>query len=290
MEDFWLIKRYIELLTRGYGMDIIIYDDNGLLSHTPLAELEQVGKWHTNPYCLKIKENKALHRRCVWCKRYFDKTLDKREGVIKGRCHCVVVEYIIPIKIKNRLVCMVAATGFFGALRPSVCNILAKRVGISPEELLCLRESMLKKVENEYAVTSSLELLAELVNRYVTEKTEIPGFFGDFDLDCNEYVLRAMEYIHQNFVSPINVEAVATHCHISVSYLQHLFVNGIGHGVAEEIRLCRLAYAKELLCTTDYSMRYISFISGFVSYDYFFTAFKKRFSISPLQYRKRYKK
>ena len=289
MEDFLLIKRYIQLLEQEMGLDLIIYDDYNLLLRTPLAELEQVGKWHMNPYCLKVKENKSLHRRCIRCKQSLNDKLNRQDGVIKGRCHCGVVEYDIPVKIQNRLICTVAATGFFCEIRSPISEIFAKRVGLSHGDLMQLRERALKKIGNEEAVVSWIEILAELLKRYVIEKTQIPSFFDDTDVHGNEYVLHAVEYIHQNFSSAIDVGAVAAHCHISTSYLQHLFVNSLGHGVAEEIRLCRLAYAKELLCTTNCSMRYISFISGFVSYDYFFTVFKKQFSISPLQYRKRYK-
>ena len=129
----------------------------------------------------------------------------------------------------------------------------------------------------------SLEILADLIKRYITEKIDLSLFATP---KTNEYVLRAMEFISANYSSDITAIEVAKHCHISTAYLQRLFCDVKGHGVAEEIRNYRLNYAKELLCTTDYSIKYIAFECGFKSDDYFSTTFKRCFKTTPLKYRK----
>ena len=77
--DVALIKNYVDLLEKHLGIDLIIYDECKLLSGTELSQIRALGKWHTNRYCLKIKENKSLHKRCIYLKDAF---LEKISGII----------------------------------------------------------------------------------------------------------------------------------------------------------------------------------------------------------------
>ena len=105
-----------------------------------------------------------------------------------------------------------------------------------------------------------------------------------FDKDKLKKVIK--KYISKNYAEQITAHNVADACHVSVSYLQHLFAELLGHGIAEEIRLQRLEAAKEMLATTAYSVRYIALCCGFCSPDYFSTVFKRQLGITPLKYRK----
>ena len=285
MVELWEIRRYINLLEQRLGWDVILYDECGLLSITELATLEQTGKWHTNPYCLKIKSNKRLHRKCVRLKQRFVSKVLAGQGVVKSTCFCGVTEYAVPIRYQERLLCIVAATGFCGELPDRICEHLSDRVGLSRQELMELRATALLSCEEE-EVKASVSILARLLSQYILEQTKLPALLDDADCEGNEHVLTARRYIAHHFTEPIQTDSVARHCYLSRSHLEHLFCKTLGHGVAEEIRLCRLQYAQELLCTTDYSVRYVSLAVGFSSPDYFATAFKKQFGLSPLQYRK----
>ena len=282
-----VIRKYIDLLEHQLGWDIIIYDESGLLSMTELAGLTQVGKWHTNAYCLRIKSNKRLRKRCVGLKPDFVRRALEGQGVVGSTCFCGVTEYVAPIRYQGRLICMVAATGFCGDLPERILRHVGERVGLSLDQLMALRKSALDADADGGSVSAALEILASLLLQYITEETRIPALLEDADCEGNEHVFAARQYISQHFSEAIHTDSVAAHCHLSKSHLEHLFCRTIGHGIAQEIRLCRLQYARELLCTTNDSIRYISFISGFSSSDYFATAFKKHFQLSPLQYRRR---
>ena len=280
------IGNYIDLLEHQLGWDIILYDESGLLSGTPIAVLPQLGKWHTNAYCLRIKGNRRLRARCVRLKPNFVDRVRSGKGVVKSTCHCGVTEYAMPITYKGELLCIVAATGFCGDLSERVCRHLSERMEMPLDQLMELRGSALRVGENEGHVVAAMEILSRLLAQYIMEETKIPKLLDDAECDGNAYITLARRYITQHFSDPIQTEAVARHCHLSKSHLEHLFSRTLGHGVAEEIRLCRLQYAKELLCTTDYTVKYIAFLSGFSSSDYFATAFRKQVGVTPLRYRK----
>ena len=286
MQTLEIIQNYMDLLENQLGMDIIIYDECRLLPATELSRLSQTGKWHVNSYCLKIKENKDLQRRCVNLKQDFVNKVLAGSGVVKSTCYCGVTEYVAPIKCGDYLVCMVAASGYIGDLHDCTLRALAKRVGLTYEKFKSIRGGALSEAENEQNIIRSIEILHHLLERYVLEETKIPEMLDERRRKTNEYVNMATEYISKNFLIPIDSQDVAKHCHISESHLKHLFSAAVGHGIAEEIRDLRLNYAKELLCTTEYSVKYISFASCFASSDYFSTVFKKKFKISPLEYRR----
>lgn len=285
MERIDMIIGYIDILKNQLGLDIIIYDECGLLKNTCLTKIDEVGKWHTNPYCLKIKENKRLRNRCVSWKPDFVKKILKSVGVVKSTCFCGVTEYVIPIKLNQCLVCMVSAVGFEGEIKERTAQILSRCVGLDYESFVEFRKESLANFSDEKKVVTAIEILRHLLLQFILENTDIPHLIESKQHSSNEHILKAMDYISSNFSKPIDSKSVADYCHINVSYLQHLFSCLLGHGIAEEIKLRRLAFAEELICTTDYSIRYISFLSGFSSPDYFSTAFKRYFGDSPLNYR-----
>ena len=285
MDSLDLIKNYIDILESKLGLDIIVYDECNLFSQTRLKSVSHIGKWHINPYCLKIKDNKALRRRCVHLKKDFVAKVLLSEGVVSSTCYAGVTEYVMPIKCGGRLIAMVAAVGFRGELKDSTYRILAGRVGMKYKSFMSLRRDALSDVSDETSIKNSVEILAHLLTRYITEETDIPSIIESKRRESNAHVIKATEYIARSFSLPITAKDVAEHCHVSESHLKHLFSSSLGHGIAEELRRCRLEYARELLCTTDYSVKYISYLSGFISKDYFSTVFKKHFMTSPLRYR-----
>lgn len=288
MKEIEKVRSYIEILREHMGLDILIYDECGLLRNTALAGIAEIGKWHTNPYCLRIKENATLRARCVALKPLFVRKVLDGEGVAKSTCYCGVTEYVAPIRVQGCLVCMVAAVGFRGALPENVEEILCRRIGMDGTAFKTLRERVLSVPPSEERVMAAVGILQELFFRLIEEETDIRERISA--PESNGHVLKAVEFISRSYARPLTATEVAAHCHLNLSYLQHLFSGVLGHGIAEEIRLRRLACAEELLCTTDHSVRYIAFLSGFPSPDYFSTAFKKHFGTSPLRYRKRNRK
>ena len=288
MDDLSALREYIDILQEQLKLDIIIYDECRLLKNTYLGSLSVLGKWHTNPYCLKIKENRSLRRRCVALKPNFVEKILKGSGVVKSTCFCGVTEYVLPIRIDGHLVCLVSATGFLGEIKESSTKLLSKCVNMDADAFDELRKHALSDRYDEAAVKRAIEILGYLLEKILIEQIDISQRITTMHQTHTLHVHKAIEYISDHFTDLLDADTVAKHCHINTSYLQHLFSEVLGHGIAEEIRSCRLSYAKDLLCKTDYSVRYISYLAGFSSSDYFSTAFKKHYGCSPLGYRKKY--
>ena len=277
-----LIRETINIIEETCSTDLIIYDIYGIFLKTEIEKFPQYNKWHLIPYCLRIKQNSQLYSKCKFLKGRLLRKTDYEDTVTKATCFCGVSEYNIPIKIKGKYVGLISVTGFKGNIKEKFLNVYANHLGITSEELVSLREKELVSSDKENFVKTMLQILSHLFDEYIRLNT------SQFEINptTNPHMVKAIEYIALNFNKNISVAQVAKECYISTPHLQSLFSKYLGHGVAEEIRKQQINYAKELLSTTQYSVRHISYLCGFESSDYFCTVFKREVNISPLKYRK----
>ena len=285
-----LIKRYIEQTKRDTGWDIIIYGYFDIVKDDDvLKPLQCFGKWHSNRYCLKIKENMSLRHKCVSLKKYFNKKVVASDGFAVSDCFCGVREYAAPVIVDKTLFCIVSVTGCRGKLSGNMHRILAEKCGMSDDAFTEFREGALLDIdeETESHIQTYIQILALLLKNYITTSNEGQKMLSKKSeyYHKNKYILNALDYINENFTRKINICDVANACHISESYLKHICKEVLGHGISHEILARRIDYAKELLCTTDFSVKYIALECGFTNTDYFSAAFKNKTGYSPLKYR-----
>lgn len=287
---FDLITKQIDIIEQSTGADISISDSYDTLAKTPLAKLPQFKRWHFNKYCLFVKDNPQIFRNCTRLKhKFFEKVL-ANNGITKSTCFCGVTEFAAPILINDINFGIISLTGFMGDFSERKNKNLAKRLNIPLETLLDIQHKYLIKIENQINIESQLEILIFLIKEFLIKESKTLNFVNEKNKVNNAYIIKSLEYIDRNFTKGISVKDVAENCFISVPYLQSLFSKLCGHGVAEEIRNKSLEYAKELLLTTEYSIKQIAFSSGFKSADYFSVIFKKHFNTTPLKYRKAHNK
>ncbi|MEG1983906.1 MAG: response regulator [Oscillospiraceae bacterium] len=96
----------------------------------------------------------------------------------------------------------------------------------------------------------------------------------------------AKEYISQNYQnSNMSVEVMCEHLHISQSYFSALFKKVTSQTYVNYLTEIRLQKALELLEHTEEKTYFIANSVGYDEPNYFSYVFKKRFGISPSQYR-----
>lgn len=282
-----LIKEYILDTKKRCNLDIIIYDRYNLLCTDDDLPLPEIRKWHLNPYCTVVKNDSHLAKRCVYLKNKYQAELKDNGKVYSVTCYAGVTEISVPVFIKGKLFSIVAVTGISGSLRNKTAALLSKRLNTDIEKIH--EKSLLKLTVDEVSsVNIFLKLLASLLREHILTSPHYKNAIDAISENAlSPYIFSAIDYIKEHFSEDIKISDVAAFCHLSPSYLQHLFIKVKGYGIAEEIRLCKLEHAKELIVSTDFSVRYIALTSGFRNVDYFSTAFKKQFGITPLKYRQK---
>ncbi len=102
----------------------------------------------------------------------------------------------------------------------------------------------------------------------------------------SEITYKAAKYIRDNFMNKITLMTVAEELHTNHSYISTLFNKEMGVGFSDYLNEVRLKRSQDLLSSTGLSMVEIAVRSGFESQSYFTKNFKKKYGMTPSQYRR----
>lgn len=93
-------------------------------------------------------------------------------------------------------------------------------------------------------------------------------------------------YIGEHLGENLSVGELADMCHMSYSYFAKTFHRLYGQSCKEYMEFLRLSKAENLLLFTDYDLNYISEETGFADCSHFIRVFKKKYEMTPKQFRK----
>lgn len=95
----------------------------------------------------------------------------------------------------------------------------------------------------------------------------------------------AKAYIQNNYNRDISLDEVSQAVNISPYYFSKVFKEDVGEGFVEYLTKIRMDKAKELLTTTEYSMKEICSMVGYSDPNYFSRSFKKNVGVTPTEYK-----
>ena len=102
-------------------------------------------------------------------------------------------------------------------------------------------------------------------------------------------IARVVQDMNMNYNSTSTLNDYAEMCNISKYHFLRLFEEIVGETPLGYRNRIRLEHAAELLKMSYLSVEEISRLTGFSSPSYFSSAFKKKYSLSPLQYKQKSK-
>ena len=101
-------------------------------------------------------------------------------------------------------------------------------------------------------------------------------------------IFRLRTRILSDFRHNWTVEEMALTVELSVPYLQKLFKMQTGMSPVAYLREMRLEKARDLLETTFHQINQISYKTGMTDHSHFTRDFKKRYGVTPTEYRNQY--
>lgn len=125
---------------------------------------------------------------------------------------------------------------------------------------------------------ANLQLIMTLDFAERVSKNKIPQGMSREIFECVQFISR-----HTN--EPIRVDDVAEHIGRSRSYTSKKFKEELGFDLSAFIMRCKLEEAKSLLTYSDKTLSEISNYLCFSSQAYFQNVFKKKYGLTPMQYR-----
>ena len=105
------------------------------------------------------------------------------------------------------------------------------------------------------------------------------------DETAQKRVQLMMQYIHENYNHELSLDEIASHIGISKSTALNLFQRFLHTTPVSYLIGYRLQAASWLLKNTNKKVKTIAYESGFRNVDYFCRLFKKRYHLTPSDYR-----
>lgn len=172
-------------------------------------------------------------------------------------------------------------------------------LGVGNDNLVCeLSTPTISSIELDYkywakssikALTESLAKKCHKSNIDPVEPIEVVQRRSTEPSAVNDgHVARAIRLIHDEASQGLTVNQIVQKLNISRSCLERRFRKQLGRSPQSELRKTKLILVKKLLHNTDLTVAEIADKTGFEYPEYLYVAFKKRYRMTPIQYRKRY--
>lgn len=137
----------------------------------------------------------------------------------------------------------------------------------------------------EQIIKNSLELLLINIirNQFINNETKEPK--KEIDFTKFSLVDSIIKYLKDNFMYPFSLQDLSKKMSYNSNYLCRVFKKHMGCSIITYLTKIRIFEAQKLLAK-NYSIQYVSDITGFSSVQYFSTQFKKYTQITPAQFKK----
>lgn len=153
---------------------------------------------------------------------------------------------------------------------------MLKHIGNYCVEQAILRASIDDLTKKIYIADSSKAYQQDME----INKSSVP-----YERTVSKILQPAIEYIQQNQEERITLSRMASLCKVSDSYFSKLFAKeGLG-SISVYVNNTKMARAKEMLKTTDWSIRCIAHNLAYDDSSYFIKVFKKNTGLTPEEYR-----
>lgn len=123
------------------------------------------------------------------------------------------------------------------------------------------------------------------------ESLMLGAYFEKERMNKNKSIIEvAREYMQKKFAEPeISLEVVAAEIGLTTTYFSSLFKKETGETFVEYLTRLRLEEAMRMLEETDEKIYSVAEKTGYPDAGYFSYIFKKKYGISPIQYRRQRK-
>ena len=209
-----------------------------------------------------------------------------------------------PIKLEKKLFAEIedgemnnavaSARSFFEWMEESHSNIMDIRLKIL-EFALWAEHIAYEKGGMTYQLNSRADYLPQIME--MSDLTQLRKWFVDKVMQACQNILSkrteksnsiiglAKDYIRNNYNKDISLDDVSRAVNISPYYFSKIFKENTGQNFIEYLTNIRIDKAKELLGTTEYSMKEICSMVGYSDPNYFSRSFKKNVGVTPTEYK-----
>lgn len=276
--DFKEIIKYDDLISVLDNFSYITgISANFLTADNQWVENKKKG---TCEFCMLMKKYYQNGEACRSSDLNGAQTAQKKKGVHVYRCHMGLVEAVIPLFFNNSYI----GALFIGQilLEPPTEEMwqeVFEKIKDQPLDIEEARRSFFNLTHIEHEKLQSVLDMMHIVAKYILDSEMIR-------ISSLSSIEKIIEYIKNHYMEDITLDDLAKMVYLSPTYLSYLFKKQLGITFKEYLINIRLKKSKELIETTDLSIGEISKMVGIEDQNYFSRLFKRKFGVSPLNYKK----
>lgn len=236
---------------------------------------------HLHSVCFYLKQNDKTKDKCILNKQRLNNA--KISEPYYSCCFAGVEEYIIPVIYEGVCLLRVNISGYRGTLKKS---------GKFMERISQVCDKGFVELYNELSpsppdISEVLRFVSPLKYMIIELYKECRAANVDLSKPSTtkQIYLKALNYINENYMTQLSCDGVAHSLNYSTSYLQYIFKREGNTTIKAHINNVRLSKAKHLLSHSQISITDVALACGFLDSNYFSTAFKSKYGISPKKYR-----
>lgn len=159
----------------------------------------------------------------------------------------------------------------------------AEKGGVSPVNAHYITEKYAIMIEHTNNITQLKKIHDNILDECVKAVRNARK------IDFNTLSQKIINFIELNFSEDLSIEKIAGSIHIHPSHAMRTFKKEMGTTITSYINNKRIEEAKELLTRSNLLITDISIMVGFSDPQYFSRVFKKMVSMTPKEYRTKYK-
>lgn len=152
-------------------------------------------------------------------------------------------------------------------------------------------KKIIDQIQNKtfnYKISVKIDFLSIFL--YMYNASSMPQYSNNKHDSKKAIIKKSIKYLKEHLDNRISVDTVAKSVGLNKYYFCHAFKEVVGKTMLEYLNALRINHATQLLLQNNFNISQIAFTCGFETPSYFTKVFKRKFGITPNQYRKKYKK
>ena len=160
-------------------------------------------------------------------------------------------------------------------------------MGKTTDEMMNELRIIFKLIDNREEYSQNIARLKVKELMIYIAKEDRTNTFRDFLKSCVDEKVDFEKFLEENYDKCKGIKELSEAYSVSLSVFKRKFHSIYNSAPAKWIRDKKLEKASKLLSVTDYNITEISHISGFESLSSFNSSFKKKYGLTPTEYRKK---